>query len=78
MRFLDNYGNDGLAGTIAIPVMVGATARHALATEVHLRPLLVELGASVPTRGLYVLESELDSLDDVVDQWAVGAAGALG
>lgn len=75
--FLDNYGNDGLAGTIAIPVMVGATPRHALATEVHMRPLLVELGASVPTRGLYVLESELDTLDDVVADWAAGAAVAL-
>ena len=29
--FLDNYGNDGLAGTIAVPVMVGGTPRHTLA-----------------------------------------------
>jgi len=28
--------------------------------------LLVELGAAVPTRGLYVTEPELDHLDDVV------------
>ena len=67
--FLDNYGNDGLAGTVAIPVMVGGTPRHALAPEVHLRPLLVELGASVPTRGLFVLDSELDSLAATVEQW---------
>lgn len=75
--FLDNYGNDGLAGTMAVPVMVGATPRHALAPEVHLRPLLVELGASVPTRGLYVLDSELDSLDTTVAEWAAGAKGGL-
>ncbi len=71
--FLDNYGNDGLAGTMAVPVMVGATPVHALAPEVHLRPLLVELGASVPTRGLFVLDTELDSLDDTVGAWADGA-----
>lgn len=68
--FLDNYGNDGLAGCRAVPVMVGAAPHHALAPEVHLRPLLVELGASVPSRGLYVLESEIDELDQVVGSWA--------
>ena len=68
--FLDNYGNDGLAGCRAVPVMVGAAPQHALAPEVHLRPLLVELGASVPSRGLYVLESQMDDLDDVVAGWA--------
>lgn len=68
--FLDNYGNDGLAGCRAVPVMVGAAPEHALAPEVHLRPLLVELGASVPSRGLYVLESQMDDLDAVVADWA--------
>ena len=48
--FLDRYGSNGLAGVVAIPVMTGAAPIHALAPEVHLRPLLVELGASVPTR----------------------------
>ena len=75
--FLDNYGNDGLAGTIAVPVMVGGTPRHALAPEVHLRPLLVELGASVPTRGLYVLDSEMDGLPASVEAWARGAASQI-
>jgi FMN reductase len=71
--FLDRYGNNGLAGVAAVPVMVGAAPIHALATEVHLRPLLVELGASVPSRGLYVLESQLENLDAVVDAWAATA-----
>ncbi len=71
--FLDRYGNDGLAGVTAVPVMVGAAPIHALAPEVHLRPLLVELGASVPSRALYVLESQLDDLDAVVGAWAVAA-----
>ncbi|MEM9562805.1 MAG: NAD(P)H-dependent oxidoreductase [Actinomycetota bacterium] len=75
--FLDTYGNDGLAGCRAVPVMVGAAPQHALAPEVHLRPLLVELGASVPSRGLYVLESQIDELDRVVDEWATAAKPLL-
>lgn len=75
--FLDQYGNDGLAGTLAVPVMVGAGQQHALAPEVHLRPLLVELGASVPTRGLYVIDSEMDSLDETVSAWAEAATDFL-
>ncbi len=48
-----------LLGVTVIPVMVGAGLQHALAVEVHLRPVLVELGASLPTRGLYVSEDQL-------------------
>lgn len=75
--FLDQYGNDGLAGCKAVPVMVGAAPNHALAPEVHLRPLLVELGASVPSRGLYMLDTAMDTLDDVVADWAATAGPLL-
>jgi FMN reductase len=44
-------------------------ARHALAVEVHFRPLLVELGAFVPTPGLALLESELPG-GERLTQWA--------
>jgi len=64
--FLDWFGATGLSGVTVVPVMVGAGPQHALAVEVHLRPVLVEIGATLPTRGLYVLESELDGLDEVV------------
>ncbi len=64
--FLDRYSNNGLAGTVALPVMMGAAPNHALAVETHFRPLLIELGASVPTRGLYFMESQMDDLDAVV------------
>jgi|TARA_B110000196_G_C20883231_1_gene537741 FMN reductase len=67
--FLDRYQTKGMAGTISLPVMVGAAAYHALAVENHLRPLLVELGSSVPTKGLYVMESQLDELDIVIDDF---------
>jgi FMN reductase len=71
--FLDRYGNNGLAGVIAVPVMTGGWACHLLAVEVHLRPVLVELGATVPARGLYVTEPELAELDTAVSKWAAAA-----
>ena len=66
--FLDRYGSNGLAGVTAVPVMTGGWPGHLLAVEVHLRPVLVELGATVPARGLYVTEPELADLDTAVAQ----------
>jgi FMN reductase len=63
----------------AVAVVVGnpKAASRTRAVEVHLRPLLVEIGATVPTRGLFVLEEQLDHLDDVLDAWAANAAPYL-
>ena len=69
--FLDRYPNDGLAGVTAIPVMTAGSPLHGMSIEAGLRPLLVELGASVPTRGLFFLISQTDLLDEVVEEWAV-------
>jgi FMN reductase len=71
--FLDRYGSNGLAGVVAVPVMTGGGPGHSLAVEVHLRPVLVELGATVPARGLYVTEPELPDLDAAVSKWAEAA-----
>jgi FMN reductase len=71
--FLDRYGSNGLAGVVAVPVMTGGWPGHLLAVEVHLRPVLVELGATVPARGLYVTEPELPELGAVVAKWAATA-----
>ncbi len=71
--FLDRYASNGLAGVVAIPVMTGGWPGHLLAVEVHLRPVLVELGATVPARGVYVTEPELPSLDAAVAKWAQAA-----
>jgi FMN reductase len=75
--FLDRFGTTGLAGVTTVPVMVGAGPGHALAVEVHLRPVLVEIGATLPTRGLYVLEEDLPDLDAVIDRWRHAAEPAL-
>ena len=71
--FLDRYGTNGLAGVTAIGVMTGGWPGHLLAVEVHLRPVLVELGASVPARGVYVTEPELADLGKAVGTWAEAA-----
>jgi len=58
--FLDRFaGGTGLRG-VAVPVMLGAGLHHALAVEHSLRPLLTELGGTVPVPGLYVLDGEYD------------------
>jgi FMN reductase len=72
--FLDRYGTNALAGTVAVPVMTGGWAGHLLAVEVHLRPVLIELGAVVPARALYVTEAEFDDVGAAVDHWAGPAA----
>ncbi|MBK4348935.1 NADPH-dependent FMN reductase [Lacisediminihabitans changchengi] len=73
--FLDRYPTNGLNGVVAVPVMTGGDLTHSLAVELTLRPLLVELGASVPSRGLYFVASRIDEVATVVDEW-VEANGA--
>lgn len=57
-RFAPAYGT-GMSG-IAVPLMLGAGPGHALAPELTLRPVLTEIGATVPVRGLYVVDSSHD------------------
>ena len=74
--FLDRFaGGTGLRG-VAVPLMLGAGPAHALAAELHLRPLLVELGAIVPTRSLFVLDHEHDQPTAYAD-WLDAARPAL-
>jgi FMN reductase len=67
--FLDWFSTTDLLGVTVVPVMTGAGAQHALAVEVHLRPVLVELGATLPTRGLFVTEVDLDGPDVAITEW---------
>ncbi len=70
--FLDRFGGGALAGVLAIPFTVAASPIHRLAGDVHLRPLLVELGASVPTQAFAIEEPDLSSAADVVARWMDG------
>jgi FMN reductase len=67
--FLDRIGHGELHDVVVVPLMVGGAPQHALAVEVYLRPLLAELGAVLPTRGLFLLESELANVPELVDKW---------
>lgn len=57
---LDRAPGGWLRGRVAVPLLVAASDRHALAVELHLKPLLAELGAAVPGRGLFLNDSALD------------------
>ncbi len=67
--FLDRFASTALAGVVGVPLMMGGAPIHALAVEAYLRPVLVEMGLTCPTRGLFIVESELDQLDATVDAW---------
>ncbi len=67
--FLDRVGTGALTGS-AVPVLLGGAPNHTLALDAHFTPLLAELGAATPTRGLFVLESELDGFEQTAAVWA--------
>jgi FMN reductase len=75
--FLDRYPHNGLRGVTAIPVMTGADPTHSMGADVNLRPLLIELGASTPTKSLYFIASQMDHLDEIVATWAAENAAVL-
>jgi FMN reductase len=52
--------------------MLGAGPGHALAPELTLRPVLTEIGGSVPVRGLYVVDSAFDD-PGAYEAWLVSA-----
>jgi FMN reductase len=61
--FLDRYPANGLRGVVALPVMTGADLTHSLAPTMTLIPLLLELGAIVPTGGLYFNTAQYQRID---------------
>jgi FMN reductase len=67
--FGDQISQGQLNGKLALPVMMGGADNHALAVEHQLRPLLVELGATCATPGLYVLESRAEERTVVAGEY---------
>lgn len=59
--FLDRFGAGSLASVTAVALQLGGDWRHSLAPEVFLKPVLNEIGASTPTRALYLLDSDADA-----------------
>ncbi|MCW2696428.1 MAG: ssuE 1 [Modestobacter sp.] len=81
--FLDQFATGaGLRGVVAVPLMLGAGPSHAMAPDLLLKPVLVELGATCPTPGLYLLDTtfaEAPTLGDFAVTWApvVAATAAV-
>ncbi|NUP26812.1 MAG: NADPH-dependent oxidoreductase [Nocardia sp.] len=71
--FLEQFdGGTGLAGVLAVPLMLGAGPAHALAPDLLLKPVLVELGATTALPGLYLADrtfAEDGVLDAYADRW---------
>lgn len=71
--FLEQFaGGTGLAGVVGVPLMLGAAPAHALAPELHLRPILTELGATCALPGLYLLEAsyaENAEIAEYAERW---------
>jgi FMN reductase len=67
--FLDHVGGGALRDIVAVPVTTVGSPAHTLAADVHLRPLLLELGASTPTSALVVGGDQLDDPQPAVSDW---------
>lgn len=74
--FLDQFATgEGLRGVVAVPLMLGAGPAHAMAPDLLLKSVLVELGAICPAPGLYLPEKTFadgQQIDAYVHRW--GAA----
>jgi FMN reductase len=75
--FLDQFGAGELHGTVGIALMLGAGPHHALAGELTLKPVLVEIGCSCPTPALFLLDSAWESSPEL-DTWLTRAHDVLG
>ncbi len=75
--FLDQFDAGELHGIPTVALMTGGSLAHALAVDVHLVPVLTEIGASCPARGLYVWGAELDAPAEPVDRWFDRAGPSL-
>jgi FMN reductase len=67
--FLDQFDAGALTGAPVVPLMTGGSAAHALAVEHHLRPVLIEIGASCPTPGLFLFGEQQDDPEPFVSTW---------
>jgi FMN reductase len=63
--FLDQFGQGELGQVTTFPLMLGGSYTHALAPELTLRPVLVEIGASCPAPSLYLLDSQYEDSPDL-------------
>ena len=76
--FLDQFDQGALAPVAAVvPVMSGGGPAHSLAVDMHLRPVLIEIGSSCPTTGIYFSGAEIDDPAPIIERWLTASAGRL-
>jgi FMN reductase len=80
--FLDKFAAGEIPDTPTVPIMMGAAMGHAMAPELVLRPVLVEIGASCPWPGLFLLDTDYET-GPLLDRWldrvaATGGARTIG
>lgn len=75
--FLDRYPANGLKDVVAIALMTGNDFNHSLAPTFQLVPLLLELGAIVPMRGLYFNTAQMDRVTEIAARQADELAAGL-
>ena len=75
--FLDVLPHQALAGSVVVPVTISAAPSHKLLADIHLRPVLAELGASVPTPPVALEEKDLEDLQLAVSAWVRKNAGLV-
>ena len=75
--FLDVLPPQALAGSVVVPVTVSAAPSHKLLADLHLRPVLTELGASVPTPPVALEERDFEDLQLPVSAWIRNNTGLV-
>lgn len=76
--FLDQFaGGTGMEGVVAVPLMLGAGPGHQMAPDLLLKPVLVELGATCPTQGLYLIDRTWET-DPAFATWLTRWAPVVG
>jgi FMN reductase len=70
--FLDGLPPGALSGTTVVPLLLGGHWRHGLAADLLLKPVLVELGGTAPTRGLFLLDSDYAASEEL-ETWLASA-----
>ena len=74
--FLDQFDAGELRGKPTVALLLGGSAAHTLVGEVHLKPVLNEVGASCPTPALYLVDAEWDT-SPALDTWLTTARATL-
>ncbi|TDF99683.1 NADPH-dependent FMN reductase [Paenibacillus piri] len=62
--FLDLIPQKGLEGKIVLPIAIGGTIAHLLAIDHSFKPVLSALGAHHILAGAYILDTQVERLED--------------